>query len=137
MSGGAIVFTLARLGPPALSSAEHTRFLPRDLLPDREALAADSSSTPDAGGFAGRVLGDAASGGLGGGSSGVLKLPQAFGAVYLGQVCAGDSVLQHAACPGHCMHVVSGHGIQAAACCGPHATLLPCRHSLARSPLRG
>ncbi|PRW59506.1 trafficking particle complex subunit 13-like [Chlorella sorokiniana] len=91
MSGDALVFTLARLGPPALSSAEHFRLLPRDLLPDGAASAAESSSaTPDAGGFAGRVLGDLGSGGgLGGGSNGVLKLPQAFGAVYLGQSFAG------------------------------------------------
>ncbi len=87
MSGDALVFTLARLGPPALSSAEHTRFLPRDLLPDRDALAAESLGPPDAAGFAGRVLGDVGrGGGLGGGTSGVLKLPQSFGAVYLGQV---------------------------------------------------
>ncbi|KAI7836638.1 hypothetical protein COHA_009523 [Chlorella ohadii] len=90
MSGDALVFTLARLGPPALSSAEHTRFLPRDLLPDRDALAAESLGPPDAAGFAGRVLGDVGrGGGLGGGTSGVLKLPQSFGAVYLGQSFAG------------------------------------------------
>lgn len=95
MSGDALIFTLARLGPPGLSTAERALFLPHDLVPDRDALAAQQSAMPPlaaAGGFAGRVLGDAASGGgLGGGTSGLLKLPQAFGAVYLGQVRRGNA----------------------------------------------
>lgn len=101
MSGdGAVTFTLARLGPPALASGGPVRLLPRDLLPDRQALTEDATQAQDAGGFAGRVLGNVSSGGgLGGGNSdALLKLPQSFGAVYLGQVGAEISGCMTAPC---------------------------------------
>lgn len=123
MSGdGAVTFTLARLGPPALASGGPVRLLARDLLPDRQALTEDASQAQDAGGFAGRVLGNVSSGGgLGGGNSdALLKLQRA---VYLGQVGAEISDCIIAAACSCSFDQAGGTHAHSSAC---HPVLHPC-----------
>lgn len=87
-----LVFTLARLGAPGLDNSPRTRFLPADLQHDGAAQQSANLAlaAADPSGFASRVLGDPArGGGLGGGTAGLLTLPQTFGALYLGQTFTG------------------------------------------------
>lgn len=80
---GSLVFNLARLGAPNLSLDEPVRFqLQQDLVHD--ALAVQRSSMPaaaSAAAFTRRVE-------AGPTATGLLTLPQGFGAVYLGQAFA-------------------------------------------------
>lgn len=97
MADAALVFSIARLAAPALELGLPDRFvLEQDLVHDALALGraaeddvADggrdigSTAGRDATGFAARVQAGATH--PIGGTGGLLKLPQAFGSVYLGQ----------------------------------------------------
>ncbi len=98
MADATLVFSIARLATPALELGLPDRYdLGQDLVQDALALereaqggrngrtATGRTDGSSAAGFAARVQADAEHP-VGGTGGGLLKLPQAFGSVYLGQV---------------------------------------------------
>lgn len=111
MAEAALAFSIARLAAPALELGLPDRFvLEQDLVQDALALRSEAeagcstdregytagagTAASPAAGFGVRVQADADHP-VGGTGGGLLKLPQAFGSVYLGQV-GGCCSFKHA-----------------------------------------
>jgi len=90
MATDGVVFSIARLAPPSLELGLPDRLhLQQDMVADSAALTLRSAMPASGGvaaGFASRVQADGSAHPQGGTGGGLLKLPQAFGSIYLGQV---------------------------------------------------